>query len=182
MSEQNLYPIWLLPFAVTASSAYAVDYLSTAEAQHIIFPQQQAIFIEAPAKLTKQQRKQIKSLSGVRQRKDVQPVWRVEDQHGFLGWFIIDDVVGKHEFITYAVGISPQGEVLGVEIMAYRETHGGEVRNADWREHFQGKTLDDPFKLDKDVPNISGATLSSRNILDGVKRLLVLHKAVLQMR
>ena len=58
--------------------------------------------------------------------------------------------------------------------MTYRETHGGEVREASWRKSFKGKKLSDPFKLDVDVPNITGATLSSRNILDGVKRVLVL--------
>ncbi len=180
MASGNLSPAWLLPLAAAVSPGYAVDYLSTAEAQRLLFPQSQALFLENPAALSKDQRKQIKSLSGVRQRKDTQPVWRVENRDGLLGWFIVDDVVGKHEFITYAVGISPQGEVLGVEIMAYRETHGDEVRDAEWRQHFEGKTLADPFKLNKDVPNISGATLSSRNILDGVKRLLVLHQLVLQ--
>jgi uncharacterized protein with FMN-binding domain len=53
------------------------------------------------------------------------------------------------------------------------------VRDAGWRKHFVGKTLADPFKLDEDVPNISGATLSSRNMLDGVKRLLALQKVAL---
>ena len=94
-------------------------------------------------------------------------------------WFIVDDVIGKHEFITYATAIAPDGKVLGLEVMSYRETHGGQIRDAGWRQHFVGKTLASPFKLDEDVPNISGATLSSRNVLDGVKRLLVIHKLFL---
>ena len=53
------------------------------------------------------------------------------------------------------------------------------MREAAWRKNFKGKTLDDKFKLDVDVPNISGATLSSRNVTDGVKRLLALQKVVL---
>ena len=77
------------------------------------------------------------------------------------------------------MAISPDGQVLGVEIMSYRETHGGQVRDAAWRKHFAGKTLADPFKLDEDVPNISGATLSCRNVMDGVKRLLAMHKLYL---
>ena len=88
-------------------------------------------------------------------------------------------MIGKHEYITYAVSISPQGEVMGMEVMSYRETHGGQVREQSWLKQFHGKTLTDPFKLDEDVTNISGATLSCRNLLDGVKRLLAIHKLYL---
>ena len=88
-------------------------------------------------------------------------------------------MIGKHEFITYATAISPDGHVLGIEILSYRETHGGQVREATWRKQFVGKTLSDPFKLDQDVSNISGATLSCRNVMDGVKRLLAIHKLFL---
>jgi Na+-transporting NADH:ubiquinone oxidoreductase subunit NqrC len=63
--------------------------------------------------------------------------------------------------------------------LSYRETYGYQVRNAEWRRLFAGKTLADPFKLDQDIPNISGATLSCRNVTNGVKRLLALQELVL---
>jgi Na+-translocating ferredoxin:NAD+ oxidoreductase RnfG subunit len=70
--------------------------------------------------------------------------------------------------------------VRGIEVMIYRETHGDQIRQSSWRKTLEGKTLADPFKLDKDVPNISGATLSCRNVMSGVKRLLVLQQVALQ--
>ena len=70
----------------------------------------------------------------------------------------------------------------GIEILAYRETYGYQVRTAEWRQNFVGKTLAAAFKLDEDVPNISGATLSCQNITKGVKRLLVLQQLVLNRR
>lgn len=63
--------------------------------------------------------------------------------------------------------------------MSYRETKGDQIREASWRKNLAGKTLADPFKLDEDIPNISGATLSCRNVMDGVKRILALQKVVL---
>jgi Na+-translocating ferredoxin:NAD+ oxidoreductase RnfG subunit len=69
--------------------------------------------------------------------------------------------------------------VLGIEILVYRETHGGQVHDAAWRKMFVGKTLEHRFKLDEDIPNISGATLSSRNVMQGVKRLLALRQVAL---
>ncbi|AKJ29636.1 FMN-binding protein [Caldimonas brevitalea] len=169
---------FLVPTAALVSPVYATDYLSVPQAQKLLFPQAQA-FLEQPLKLSAEQRDRVKAVSGLRQRWDEQKVWRAEKDGRLQGWFIQDDVIGKHEFITYAVAISPQGEVLGVEILSYRETHGGQVREPQWRKHFAGKTLADPLKLDQDVPNISGATLSCRNITDGVKRLLTLHQLYL---
>lgn len=178
MNERDWSPLWLMPAAAIVAPVYAADYLTVEQAQRVLFPDAGS-FVEYPLTLSKEQRSQIKSLSDVRQRRETQPVWRAEQDGKLLGWFIVDDVVGKHEYITYAAALSPDGHVLGIEIMSYRETHGGQVRDAGWREHFEGKTLADAFKLDKDIPNISGATLSCRNVTDGVKRLLALQKVSL---
>ena len=168
-----------VPLTVLVAPAYAVDYLTAAQAQLVLFPQATA-FTDQTLHFSDEQRKLIKKRAGVRQRNETQAVWRAEKDGQLLGWLLVDDVIGKHEFITYATAISPQGSVLGIEIMSYRETHGGEVQEADWRANFAGKTLQDPLKLGDDVPNISGATLSCRNVLDGVKRMLVIHQLVLQ--
>lgn len=178
MKEHDLKGLWLLPVAAVVAPAYAVDYLTAEQAQKQIFPEAQA-FKPMLVKLGEAQRDRIKALSGMRQRWEEQRVWRVEQGGKLVGWFVVDDVVGKHEFITYGVGLSADGHVVGLEIMSYRETKGDQVRDVSWRKRFAGKTLADPFKLDEDIPNISGATLSSRNVTDGVKRLLALQKVAL---
>lgn len=178
MTNQHLNSLWFIPMAFVVTPAYSADYLSIAQAQTLLFSDATS-FIDQTRLLTSDAKSQIKDLAGTRQRQDQQPIWRVEQDGEFKGWFLVDDVIGKHEYITYAVGINPQGEVIGMEILSYRETHGGQVRDAVWREQFHGKTLNDPFKLDEDVSNISGATLSCRNLLDGVKRLLAIHKLFL---
>jgi Na+-translocating ferredoxin:NAD+ oxidoreductase RnfG subunit len=97
-----------------------------------------------------------------------------------LGSFIVDEVIGKHELITFAVAIDPQGIVRGVEILDYRETRGGEVRDPRWRAQFVGKGARDALRLGEDIQNLSGATLSSRHITDAVRRLVVLHRLALK--
>jgi Na+-translocating ferredoxin:NAD+ oxidoreductase RnfG subunit len=167
----------LLPTAFLAQ-AHATDYLTAAQARTLLFPAAKT-FVEATLKLTPDQRDKIKEQAGVRQRTDEVKVWRAERDGQLLGWFFVDEVIGKHEFITYATAVGRDGKVIGIEVLSYRETHGGQVRDAAWRKHFAGKSLGDRFKLDEDVPNISGATLSCRNLLDGVKRLLVIHQLYL---
>jgi len=168
----------LAPIAAITVSAHATDYLSVQQAQTLLFPSASQ-FTAQPLHFDSTQRDRIASLAGVRQRWETQKVWKAESSGRPVGWFVVDEVIGKHEFITYAAAISNDGKVLGVEILSYRETHGGQIRDAGWRRHFIGKSLRNPFKLDEDVPNITGATLSCRNVLDGVHRLLVIHKLFL---
>lgn len=93
----------------------------------------------------------------------------VRDERGEpLGWAIERDVLGKSEPITYLVAFDAQRRVLGIEILAYRESHGGEVRRGAFRKQFVGKDARSELKLGRDVRNISGATISCRAITDGV--------------
>jgi hypothetical protein len=160
--------------ALVAPSAFAVQYLTIDQAQKAIFPGKTLTL--APVKLTSVQRQAIQQASGVRVLRDEQQVWRVSSG----GWFIADEVVGKHEFITYAVGLNADGSVKQIEIMDYRETYGGQIRDQKWRGQFVGKTSKSTLKLDSDIKNISGATLSCRHITDGVKRLLAFYEIALK--
>src|SRR5499427_7469242 len=160
--------------ALVAPSTFAVQYLTIDQAQLAIFPGKS--FTAAPVKLAVPQRKAIEQASGVRVLRDEQQVWRVSGG----GWFIVDEVVGKHEFITYAVGLNANGSVKQIEVMDYRETYGGKIREENWRSQFVGKTSQSPLKLDRDIKNISGATLSCRHITDGVKRLLAFYETALK--
>ena len=84
--------------------------------------------------------------------------------------------------ITYAVGIGPNGSVLGVEILEYVESYGYEVAEAPWRKQFIGKSAADPIKLNQDIQNIGGATLSCKHLTYGVKRVTVLFEAALKAK
>ena len=160
--------------ALVAPSAFAVQYLSVEQAQQAIFSGKK--FSPAPVKLTPAQRSAIEKKSRVRVLHNEQQVWRVSSG----GWFIVDEVVGKHDFITYAVGLNADGSVKQIEVMDYRETYGYEIRNEKWRAQFVNKTANSTLKLDDDIKNISGATLSCRHITDGVKRLLAFYEVALR--
>jgi len=123
--------------------AYAVQYMSVAEAQHAAFPSASFTSV-VPGR-----------------------VWKASTG----GIFVLDHVIGKHLYIDYAVSIQG-GHVRRVDILAYRESYGGEVRSPSWLSQFVGKTSVSPLKLNNDIRNISGATLSSMHITEGVKRIL----------
>ena len=160
--------------AALVSTGFAVTYLNVEQAQQAIFPGKN--FSAFPLQLTDAQRKSIEQESGVRLTGTPPKIWRVSGG----GWFIVDEVIGKHEFITYAIGLTSNGAVHGLEIMDYRESYGGQVRDPKWRAQFVGKTKANPLVLDRDIKNISGATLSSRHLTDGVRRVLALYEIALR--
>jgi Na+-translocating ferredoxin:NAD+ oxidoreductase RnfG subunit len=171
------------PVAVVAAPAYALQYLTVEQAQAALFPAGTAFAAHA-LELDDKQTDAIEEASGQRVRERQPQVWRAlegEKAGGRpAGWFIVDQVIGKHEFITYALAIGADGAVRGIEVLDYRETYGGEIRNAGWRRQFAGKRHGDEFKLGRSIANITGATLSCRNVMNGVKRLLAMHALVLK--
>lgn len=132
-----------------ASPAYAVRYLSIEEAQKEAFPSA-THFSEVQAGR----------------------VWKAEAGGKAVGFFVFDRVVGKHLFIDYAVALTPAGAVHKVEILEYRESYGGDIRSPTWLAQFVGKTAGSALKINGDIRNIAGATLSSTHVTEGVKRIL----------
>jgi FMN-binding domain len=146
---------WTAPAAAVVSitsSAHAVQYLSIPEAQKLAFPSATQ-FVEAQAGR----------------------VWKAQAGGKVVGLFVFDRVIGKHLFIDYAVSLDPGGHVHRVDILQYRESYGGEVRQASWLAQFIGKTSTSPLAVDSDIRNISGATLSSHHVTEGVKKILGLY-------
>jgi electron transport complex protein RnfG len=99
----------------------------------------------------------------------------VATTHGKVdGYAVVDDELGLHQPITFATRLSPRGIVERVEIMVYREPRGDEVRDERFRKQFQGKTSQDPLRLNRDIDAVSGATVSSASLAVGVRRATIL--------
>ena len=67
--------------------------------------------------LTSEQVAAIEKASAANVRNRQLKVWRVSDG----GWFIADEVVGKHDFIPIALALDAGGAVKSIEILEYRE-------------------------------------------------------------
>jgi Na+-translocating ferredoxin:NAD+ oxidoreductase RnfG subunit len=173
---------WLAPAAIISAASpqcFAAHYMSVEQAQALIFAQAQE-FVPAPVTLTPEQIEHIERQSGVQVRAPQQQVWLARAAGKLLGWFILDQVIGKHELITYAAGINLDGTLRQFQVIEYREAYGYQVRELKWRDQFVGKTAADPLQVGTDIVNISGATLSCRHMTDGIKRLLTLYQVALR--
>ena len=171
--------IWLGPALVPpiapmiAIVAHAKTYLSTEEAANVIAPGNK--FERRTLELSDDEAARIAKASGERVRSKKLEYFKAANGDVVF----IDEVLGKHEFIKIAAGVNAKTNALrGVEILEYRESYGHEVRNPEWRKQFEGKTIDSKLKLDEDIRNISGATLSSAHVTGGARRLLQTYEVV----
>ncbi len=90
------------------------------------------------------------------------------------GFAIVEDEKGQHQPITFGVQVDPRGRIARVEVMAYREAYGGEIKDPRFLRQFVGRTITDVLKPGLDIDGITGATISSRSASVVVHRALVL--------
>ena len=162
--------ISMLPLAavVICQPAHALVYMSVEQAQQLMFKGQTLTAL--PLILSAADIGAIERDSGVKVYPGALRAWKADD-----GYFFVDAVIGKHELITYAVALSGAGKVRQVEILEYREAYGGEVRSERWRAQFTGRQHGDPVHVGRDIQSISGATMSSEHVTDGIRRLLSIY-------
>ncbi len=156
--------------AAAPASAFAVEYLNAEQAARAMFPEAERF--EAREVTLDAAQLQALDARGVRGRSARWPVQAALRGGTTLGYVVTDQVIGKFELIGYAVGIGFDGSVRQIEILSYRESHGGEIRLPAWRRQFVGKTAASPIRVGDDIANISGATLSCTHVTEGVRRIV----------
>lgn len=82
--------------------------------------------------------------------------------------------------IDMVVGIDMKGKIIGIKILSMKETPGLGTQAADHKflKQFIGKTIKSPLKARKDIDAITGATITSQAVADGVREALRKFKQV----
>jgi len=165
--------------AVPVHVAVATEYLSVEGAQKALFPQADR-FTEMVLALSPTQRERVAALAGPQPPHRSLRAWRALHGEELLGFLFIDEVIGKEDFITYAIAIDARGRLSAPEVLAYRESHGGEIRGEAWRRQFAGRQGLDQVRVQTDIKNIAGATLSCEHVTEGVRWMMALWQVALQ--
>jgi len=172
-------PTVLLAALSPVAIVVAADYLSLDAAQRAVYPDADA-FQEVVVKQSPEQINALLALAGPQPPHGTIRIFEATRGGTALGHVFVDEVIGRQNLITYAIGIDADGALRNLEIMSYRESHGGEVRNPGWRAQFDHRDSLDQLRFRTDIKNISGATLSSEHVTQGVRWLLALWQATLR--
>lgn len=148
-------------------------YLTEEEALKLMFPKSTRIKKEL-LRVPTDKKIVIEERIGWKFPEDAFEVYIGETGAQIDGYALIQNTIGKHKPMTYMVGVDARGHVSNVELLVFREARGSEVRTKRFNVQYEGKTVLDPVRINKDIINISGATMSVRSMTAGIKRVLVL--------
>ncbi len=152
---------------------HAEVFMSEEEAVKIILPKSQRVRKEL-LRLTEQRKDLVEQRIGWKFPETSFELYIGETGDKIDGYAMVHNTIGKHKHMTYMVGVDAQGFCTDVELLVFRESKGSEVGRKRFNVQYEGKTVLDPIRINKDIINISGATMSVRSISAGVKRVLVL--------
>ena len=160
---------WGLAAMLIATTVHALP--TKTEAMALVFPG--ASFERHELFLTVAQAAKVKELAGseLHSRFAVEYVARKEGLE--LGIAFFDTHVVRTQPETAMVAIAPDGAVLRVEVIDFREPQ--EYRApAAWTAQFRGKALAPALSLKGDIRPLSGASLTASALTDATRRCLAL--------
>lgn len=168
--------IWdseLKRFLTDQEMTMAEVFMSEDEGVKTMFPKSERVRKDL-IKLNAEKKTQIEDRIGWKFPEEEFEVYIGETGTRVDGYAMVQNTIGKHKPMTYMVGVDGQGSVSDIELLVFRESRGSEIRQKRFNSQYEGKTVLDPVRINKDIINISGATMSVRSMSAGIKRVLVL--------
>ena len=92
------------------------------------------------------------------------------------GILINKKVRSKNGVVMYLIS---DGVLKGIEIIAFNEPHEY-IPNKTWQEQFKEIKTDKMLQLSRDIPTITGATLSARSVTDGSRIAFAIYNNLLK--
>ncbi|MCF6155761.1 MAG: FMN-binding protein [Candidatus Brocadia sp.] len=174
-------PFILVPFiSRTAKAQREVEpsenfqiqtYLTEEQAIALVFPECDEIVTDVFL-MTSEEKGNLEKLLARRLYEDGFKVYIGKKEGVIQGYAIITEEIGKFHPFTFIVGVNPNGKINNIAILVYRESRGGEIAKKRFLYQFIGKSLKNPIRTNKDIINITGATMSVQYMCAGVRKVL----------
>lgn len=159
--------LFLIPAALIAPAAARAEiYLDFEQAKQLLYPDPGVTFTQEFRALTDEQIDAVTKASDATVWERKVKVWRVSTG----GWLFLDQVVGRDDWISFALAVDATGAVTGIEVLECLE-RWNQVTMPEWRAQFKGRKRG-KIKLGENIEIISSTTLSSIHLTEGVNRLL----------
>ncbi|MFO0795682.1 MAG: FAD:protein FMN transferase [Candidatus Brocadiaceae bacterium] len=146
-------------------------YLTEEQALALIFPECDDILTDEII-LTADEKQNLEKILGRRLYEDSFKVSIGKRAGVIQRYAIITEEVGKFHPFSFIVGVNTDGKISNVAVLVYRESRGGEVARKRFLYQFPGKSFKNPIRINKDIINITGATMSAQYMCMGVRKVL----------
>ena len=173
LAAERIWDSELRRYLTDKEMNHAEVFMSEEDAVKTMLPKSQRVRKEV-IRLTQEKKELIEQRIGWKFPEDTFELYIGDTDDKIDGYAMVHNTIGKHKHMTYMVGVDAKGACSDVELLVFREAKGSEVGRKRFNAQYEGKTVSDPIRINKDIINISGATMSVRSISAGVKRVLVL--------
>lgn len=125
--------------------------------------------------------KKIQELSGVKLDSKIFKVFKALQDGKAIGYGVLINrkIRSKNGVVLYL--ISSESVLKGIEVIAFNEPMEY-VPSKKWISQFENIETNKPLALSKDIPTITGATLSAKSFVDGSKLAFAFYNEVLKGR
>jgi len=127
--------------------------------------------------LTDEQIKTIQEQAKTKVESKVVTYYTGTDGDSVLGFAYFESGIVRTKPATYMVVLHPEGEIKYVDILAFYEPLDY-LPAPNWLSLFEDKQLTTGLWPGRDIHNITGATLTTRSITLGTRKVLAIHNIV----
>ncbi len=155
----------------------ASTYLSQPQAIQTAFPtagvERKTVF------LTPEQIKQIESLSGSKVDSSIVTYYVARSSAGLEGTAFFDRRLVRTLPVVYMAVVKPSGAIDRVELLSFEEPDDF-LPPARWLKLYRDRVLNNDLTLGRGIPHITGASLSSQAMNDGVRQILATYQVAVK--
>lgn len=126
--------------------------------------------------LSDKEQNKASTLAGTKVGK-IQHIFRATKESTLIGTALIDINPVRAKKAAWLFGINPNHEIMKIVTLGFTEPRQY-LPSDKWFEQFEDKTLDEKLKHKKGIDGITGATLSSRAVVNAARRALAIQKII----
>lgn len=171
-------PLSVVLLSLLTLTSFSKVYMTRDEALKLAFPgadqiEKKSVF------LSRDQVAKIESVAKSKLESKIYIFYVGKKKDMILGFAVIDTHLLRTTTETIMVVINPDGTLRQAEILAFFEPPDY-MPGDSWMNLFRSKTLDDSLRIGRDVPNITGATITSNAMVEAIRRIMAVFDAAVK--
>jgi len=163
--------LFFILFSSSILNALSVEEIIKENVEHSLIVEKTKIILSKKALI------RVKKLAKVAVKTRLYRLYKVKKHHKIVGYGILISRKVRSKKATVLYYINTKGILRFTEILAFKEPPEYKP-SKKWMTQFRNTIKASVFKLGKDIPTISGATLSARNVAQGAR----IAKAIVEVK
>jgi len=174
--KKIFYIITIIAFLTTQSSAEL--FMTRDQALETAFPESESVE-KIDIFLNESQASEIEKISRVKLDSKIYIFYKFSNGDGTLGYAVLNTHLLRTKSETVMYVISNDGRLINAEILAFFEP-SEYMQSEKWLMLFENQILDNELRIDRDVPNITGATITSHAFTESVRKVLAIFEVAVK--